>query len=103
MTTDEIIQEIMDKHREYVGVKQTFYGHNAVQRMIIAALARGAEQAIGIVRNTRDGFLSDQYATPQPLGSIQERFACDQCVDAIEQSVQELTASTQMSRHRSRP
>lgn len=45
-----------------------------------AAIAR----CIEIARETRDGFLSPQYATDQPLSSFQERFACDQVAQAIE-------------------
>lgn len=32
---------------------------------------------------TAEGFLSSEYATPQPAGSVQERFACGQCAAAI--------------------
>lgn len=45
---------------------------------------RTIARCIEIVRETREGFLSEQYATPQPLGSMMERFACDQVADAIE-------------------
>ncbi len=31
----------------------------------------------------KQGFLSPQYASNQPLGSMLERFACDECADAI--------------------
>lgn len=45
-----------------------------------AAIAR----CIEIARETRDGFLSEEYATGQPLSSFQERFACNQVAEAIE-------------------
>jgi len=40
-------------------------------------------RCIEIIREQREGFLSEQYATPQPIGSFNERFACDACADAI--------------------
>ena len=46
---------------------------------------RGAARAIDIVREIRDGFLSPEYATGQPMSSIEERFACNQAAEAIEQ------------------
>lgn len=50
---------------------------------------RGAERravarCIAIAREVRDGFLSPEYATDQPLSSFHERFACDQVASAIE-------------------
>ena len=45
----------------------------------IAAL----EEAARVAEEVRDGFLSPEYATGQPLSSFQERFACNQVVDAI--------------------
>jgi hypothetical protein len=50
---------------------------SAVERRLIA-------RCIEIVRETRDGFLSEEYAVGQPLASFQERFACDQAAKAIE-------------------
>jgi len=41
-------------------------------------------RCIAIARETRDGFLSEEYAVDQPLSSFQERFACDQVAQAIE-------------------
>ena len=48
-----------------------------VERVAIA-------RCIAIAREVRDGFLSPEYATDQPLSSMMERFACDQVVAAIE-------------------
>lgn len=67
-------------------------------RAIIAALTRQATpsavdvdparkaiaRALEIAREVRDGFLSEEYATGQPVSSFQERFACDQVARAIE-------------------
>ena len=49
------------------------------RRDAIEACARIAEKE-------RDGFLSPQYATGQPLSSLMERFACDQIARAIRAS-----------------
>lgn len=49
-----------------------------------AAIRRGVARCIEIARETRDGFLSPEYATDQPMSSFQERFACDQVAQAIE-------------------
>ena len=48
-----------------------------VERVAIA-------RCIAIAREVRDGFLSPEYATDQPLSSMMERFACDQVAQAIE-------------------
>ena len=52
-----------------------------------AALAEGKrigmERAAEICEQQRGAFLSPEYASPQPIGSLTERFACSQCVDAI--------------------
>jgi len=45
---------------------------------------RAVARCIEIARETRDGFLSEQYAVGQPMSSFLERFACDQVAQAIE-------------------
>lgn len=40
------------------------------------------EAAMACEQQAQD-FLSPEYATPQPIGSVQERFACGQCAAAI--------------------
>jgi len=52
-------------------------GDAAAERWAIA-------RCIEIVRETRDGFLSEKYAVGQPIASFAERFACDQAASAIE-------------------
>ena len=42
-----------------------------------------AARCIAIAEQVRDGFLSEEYAVGQPLSSIQERFACNQVIEAI--------------------
>jgi hypothetical protein len=50
-------------------------------------MAEGHREAVArciqIIFETRDGFLSPEYATDQPISSVMERFACDRCIDAI--------------------
>ena len=47
-------------------------GHNAAIDSCIAAIEK-----------QKASFASEQYAVGQPLSSFLERFACDQCIDAI--------------------
>jgi hypothetical protein len=49
----------------------------------IAGARDTLERAAKACEAVRDGFLLPEYATPQPIGSITERFACDQCAAAI--------------------
>ena len=44
---------------------------------------KALEESMETIANTRNNFLSEEYATPQPLGSIQERIACTACWDAV--------------------
>jgi hypothetical protein len=39
--------------------------------------------AAGVARDQAKQFLSEEYATPQPIGSIMERFACEEVAKAI--------------------
>jgi len=41
------------------------------------------EEAAQIAEKVRDDFLSEEYVVPQPIGSLQERFACDEVAAAI--------------------
>lgn len=45
-----------------------------------------AEACVALIEQQKAVFASDEYATPQPLGSHSERFACGQCIDAIRQT-----------------
>jgi hypothetical protein len=42
-------------------------------------------KCIEIIRGVRDGFLSPEYATDQPMSSFSERFACDAAIAEIQQ------------------
>ena len=41
------------------------------------------EEALTAIKQVKANFMSHEYATPQPLGSVTERFACGQCETAI--------------------
>lgn len=41
------------------------------------------ERCAQVCEDQKQGFLSPQYASNQPLGSMLERFACDCCAAAI--------------------
>lgn len=45
--------------------------------------ASGLKAGAEICERIMMGFLSPEYATGQPMSSIQERFACQQCREAI--------------------
>jgi hypothetical protein len=47
------------------------------------------EEAIVAIMKERGGFLSEEYAANQPLSSLSERFACDQCIKALKRLVDE--------------
>lgn len=56
--------------------EQVFESLRPVIRVALEAAIKACERQSG-------EFASDEYATPQPLGSISERFTCAQCSDAI--------------------
>lgn len=41
------------------------------------------EQCARVAEKVQDSFRSEEYAIPQPLGSVQERFACGKVIAAI--------------------
>jgi hypothetical protein len=47
------------------------------------AIERERERCALVCEQQAKEFLSEQYATPQPIGSIIERFACTVCATAI--------------------
>ena len=51
----------------------------------------GLREAAEIIAVQEQEFLDHQYATPQPVGSISERFACRQCAEAIYSVITELS------------
>ena len=55
----------------------------AVARAIIAATTAEREAIIQVCEAEKTAFLSPEYASTQPIGSICERFAIDECIGAI--------------------
>ncbi len=55
---------------------------SAITRALSSAEAVREAAAKVCEQQARD-FLSPEYAVPQPVGSIQERFACAECAAAI--------------------
>lgn len=55
----------------------------AFDAAIKAAREDGMEAAVAACEAQKKVFRSHEYATPQPLGSLQEIFAVDQCIAAI--------------------
>lgn len=53
------------------------------------------ERAAQVAETCRDEFLSPQYATPQPIGSVAERFACSKVAEAIRSLIKEPTSGGQ--------
>lgn len=56
---------------------------SAVKLAILAAKAEQREADALICENEKLAFLSPRYAANQPIGSLMERFACDECAAAI--------------------
>ena len=52
----------------------------------VRAILAERERCAKICEDQKAGFLSPQYASNQPFGSITERFACDECAKAIRSS-----------------
>lgn len=48
-----------------------------------AGEARGIERAAEVCEKQAQSFLSEEYATGQPLSSFSERFACGMCISVI--------------------
>lgn len=55
----------------------------AIARAIMKAKADENEACVQACLTEAQGFMSPEYAANQPLGSICERFAIDECVRAI--------------------
>ena len=60
---------------------------NASNEVIAVCLASTRmderKRAIEACEAQKRAFLSTEYAANQPIGSLLERFACDECIDAI--------------------
>jgi hypothetical protein len=63
--------------------EHTLYVYERIARAIMAATERATEQAIAACERQKAIFGTNEYATPQPIGGLMERFACDQCIAEI--------------------
>lgn len=57
--------------------------HAEIDAARLEGIRLGLEAAVTACLDRREVFLSPEYATDQPLSSLQERFACDRCVEGI--------------------
>lgn len=60
---------------------QAFASHRQAAELRAAKAA--IEAAVQACKEQSKAFASEEYATPQPIGSISERFACQECEKAI--------------------
>jgi hypothetical protein len=51
--------------------------------LILRGILAERERAAQVCEKQSEIFGSDEYATGQPLSSFEERFACDECANAI--------------------
>lgn len=42
------------------------------------------DECLAVVDRMKRGFMSEEYAYPQPMGSFSERFACDRIREELE-------------------
>ena len=54
-----------------------------IGKEVLEARKQAFAEAIAAIKKLEQDFLSEQYATPQPMGSIQERFALGEAMTAI--------------------
>lgn len=77
-------QRVWDEALEYWRADGCSTGSaNGYARAILASEQRGRERIIAQCEAVKASFLSPEYAANQPLGSLCERFAIDQCIEAI--------------------
>lgn len=84
---DDISQEAWDEAIRLWRDDELDPGEVIIARAIMAAEKRGEEREreaiIQVCEAEKVAFLSPEYANPQPVGSICERFAIDECIAAI--------------------
>jgi hypothetical protein len=85
MAPDEIPQDIWDAANALPIVSENFDDGDLaiIARALLAERMGERSRAIAACEKQKASFASDEYATPQPLGGLMERFACDMCIDAI--------------------
>lgn len=52
-------------------------------KLMVEVRQQAFDETLNAVGSVKDNFMSDEYATPQPMGSLSERFACDAVSEAI--------------------
>ena len=72
---DETVERLLDHTPDLKGVP--------FRKIFAEALREERERAISACESQKEIFASNEYATPQPLGGLMERFACDRCISAI--------------------
>lgn len=79
--TNEMLGGILDKIPwEDIGPEL-----QEIHQATASAVRKAAfQEAIEAIWKEKEGFLSPQYATNQPVSSIAERFACNQCIEALQ-------------------
>lgn len=89
-----------EKAREILSIIKKPNAYTEIDVSHIASAIRNAsndalEEAAKVAETCRDEFLSPQYATPQPIGSVAERFACSKVAEAIRSLIKEPTSGGQ--------
>ena len=90
---DKALNAAWDEHAELFsphsntisdGLWKRLVEHSA--RAILAGREAERERCAKVCEDQKIGFLSPEYSFNQPLGSLTERFACDECAQAIRSS-----------------
>lgn len=87
-TRDGILDELIDDIVFSVSFDGTSFEQRSklytfVASAITAAVAAEREAIIEACKEQQTLFLSTEYASNQPMGSLSERFAIDECIAAI--------------------
>ena len=82
--TSEIVEAMAKELRALPRIHFSYGGaEEAAKAALAAALPMILEKAAKECDEQAQDFLSPQYATHQPLSSLEERFACRQCATRI--------------------
>lgn len=75
------MHDTVEQHQDGISINK-----RAIEVMILGAaraIMAERERCAQVCEAEATLFLSPEYASNQPLGSITERFACDECAKAI--------------------
>lgn len=90
--SEKIAEDIMAKAKAAVedldrtatwGADDHGMHHDLATLIVAEAIVAERERCAKICEAQKEGFLSPEYASNQPLGSLPERFACDECAQSI--------------------